>query len=717
MALRKVELERVKKGSGQSTYIVASRNLGTSSLADFLRAADIPYNKIYYGGGKVYVKIPSTAQRITGVYGAPPTYYDELGQGVSMDPALAESQPVTIMDEAGLPMSADPGRVPFTYRTGTQIVASMSPQERTQAYVAGAVGPTDAAIGREVYDISSPLEQVGLHAHTLLSPKGWEYGASYVTSFAFPGQRTPQDIVYETTGAMGRITTEEQRQQYVLSSALFNPPAEILYAYAGGLVLGTATAAVPKLGQVAASGLGKGAAVALTGAYVAETGMRVSGKLGENDITGAGGELLKSGASLGAMVGGFKAGQKYGGEILLRRTDPGLGRAADIAKSLEGTRSEWVRSPESIKISQLRGVPGGQRADIFARIRTADATVFGSVSKQSQHMPGLVRSAADVDVAAAQPRALQRSLLGVSPEGARPAGTSIRGPRGHIFDIKAEPELGNFPYARRPIRAPGDTRITRLDEEMWRSVYGIRSRGGRAGWQGSKDINRFFSAARTLAESKRIQAERSTLFRGLRVSRAEARITEVEAFRLESPKIRERLRLRTDLPEAEFTGSYLPAGSSRLSSMLGRTSLSPTGPSSRTPRSGTPSAIPSGPPSLITGGFVPPSPGAPRGRGSMLPRPPPSVFTPPSAPPRTPDPFVPPSSPPPTEGPPPSKTPPLIPAGFMGRPRSRKSGRGRLSVKFGYAPSLTGLYLGGTIEKAPKISTGLGIRAPVRRKK
>ena len=61
---KKVVLENVKKGSGQSTYVLVKGSLGKAGLEDYLESANIPYNKVYVGGGKVYVKIPSTAARI-----------------------------------------------------------------------------------------------------------------------------------------------------------------------------------------------------------------------------------------------------------------------------------------------------------------------------------------------------------------------------------------------------------------------------------------------------------------------------------------------------------------------------------------------------------------------------------------------------------------------------------------------------------------------------
>lgn len=716
--MKKVELERVRKGSGQSTYVLSSRNLGRSQLEDFMGAANIPYNKIYYGGGKLYVKIPSTAVKIVGVYGQSPTYYDDLGQGVSIDPALAESEGV-YYDESGQGYSIDPAKVQSGYTSATSSVASKTIAERTKVYEAGTTGVADVTLGREIYSVATPIEQVGLHAHTFLSPRGWDYAASYVTSYAFPGQRGPQDIVYEMAGSTGRLT-EEQRQQYVISSAVFNPPAEILYAYAGGLALGAATAAVPKLGAVASSSLGKTVALGLTAGYVAETGMSVSEKLGKNDITGAGGDLLRAGGTLTAMVKGLNTGQKYGGEVLLARTDPGLGRGAKIAGKLEGTQSEWVRSPKEVDIKQLRGTSEKQFSEIFGKIKSQDATVFGSVSKQSQHMPGLVRSAADIDVATNRPADLQRALLSSSPRGARASGTGITGPGGHIFDIKAEGRLTAFPYAKSSIRTPDNIKITQLNEEMWRSLYGSIERGGRPGWQGAKDINRFYSAARTLAESRRLQAERSTLFRGFRIRRAEVTIREVEAFRIESPKITERLRIRGgEVKTPEFGESYIPASASRLPSMTGKSGPSPRSRLSRLPRSGPPTSAPYKVPSLVTRSFVPPSPGPPRsGRGLIVPDTS-SLFKMSSydiGPSPDPAPLPPLTRKPPKKGgrgPPPPALPDLV----FRSGKSRKSGKGRLSLKFGYTPSLTGIYFGGTIPKAPKISTGLGIRAPVVRKK
>lgn len=718
----KIRLRKVKGGSGQSTYIVVGGYVSSRQLKEYLDAAGVPYNNAWTepgSPGKTYVKIPNGASNISLVVQETttqqPAGYVDMGY---INPETG--QPISYVDpETGQPRyPADAPRATTTQRyieAGPVSYVNLETGQPISYTTPGGVPISSDDYGRYIYSQATPMEKAGLHAHTFLSPAGWEYAASYVTSYAFPGQRGPQDIVYGSIEEMS-VLRENERAQYVLTSAVFNPPVEVLSAFLGGEALGVATTAVPRIGAIAASRGGQAVALGLTGAYVAETGSVVAGKLSQNDITGAGGEILRAGGQVGGMITGFKEGQKLGGRILLGRTDPGLGRGAAIASKLEGTQSEWLRSPESVDIKQLRSLDSQTRADIFGRIRGQDATVFGSVSKQSQHIPGLVRSAADVDVAAADAGALQRSLLGSSPRGARPAGTSIRGPSGHIFDIKTEPELRSFQYSKRPIRAPDDTKMTRLDEEMWRSLFASQSRGGRAGWQGSKDINRFYSAARTLAESRRLQAGRSRLFRGYRVQRAEALISEVEGFRMEMPKITERLSTRAPAPEMELTGSYLPSGASRLPSILGRSGYSPV---ARSPELGGSLRPPAAPTRLVTtGSRIPPSPSPPlQGRGSFFTTrrvtPGPSSVLGPSPEPPPP----PPPSETPTGGGKGTRTPRAPGLGeFFGARRSRRSGKGRLSVKFGYAPSLTGIFSGSTIARAPKVSTGLELRAPVARK-
>lgn len=736
---KKVVLDRVRKGSGQSTYVVASKNLGTGPLAKFLKASKIPYNKIYYGGGKVYVKIPSTAAQITGIYGQQTVYVDELGQGVSINPALVESGQAEYSNYPTETMVINP-------RTGESVPVSILRPEEQQSIYGRVLSPSEVLSGEVdysesgpvsyvgsagqpvtrvterglpvnpsdygdyIYSQATPSEQAALHAQTFLSPRGWDYGASYITSFAFPGQRSPQDIVYENINDMSRIMNEEQRQQYVLSSAFFNPPAEVLYAYGGGLALGAATSAVPRLGELAASWAGKGAAAGLTGLYALETGRSVSGKLAKDDITGAGGDLLRAGSELTAMVSGFGAGQRIGGTSLLSRTDPGLGRGAKIAGSLEGTESEWLRLPRDLDITQLRGLSKSAKAEIFDIIGGSDSILYGSVSKQSQHMPGLVRTAADVDLATGSPKWLQNELLGRSPRGSRAVGDSIAGPGGHIFDIKRMNRYKDFPHLKPNIRAADDTILTRLDEEMWRSLYAAQSRGNRPGWQGAKDINRFYSAARTLAESKRLQAENARFFKGYKVGKAQKLIEDVELFRAEMPKITERLQARGPGPgDPVFSGSsYLPRGASRLPSMFG-------GSGSPAPRPRPPSIF--GGPSSPTATRTPSSPIPPRritGSSTRTTFNPGSPWTPSSKPPAVGGPSPPPIFKPPR--PPKNPKPPRIPGfDFFGRPKSSKRGRGKLSINFGYAPSLSGLFIGGSIPKAPKVSSGIGIRAPVRR--
>lgn len=703
MERKKVVLKRVRKGKSQSTYVVTGDHMSERELTAYLEEAKIPYNRIYFGSGRYYVKVASRAPQIRGVYQEETVYVDEAGLPISRSPDL---------DESGQPIS----RSPEAYKSTTQQVAEMTPEERREAYLRGSTGPTTQTIGKEVYSRATPTEQVGLHAQTLMSPRGWEYLGSYPASVFFEGQRSPQDIVEENLGTIYKMTPEERRS-YVTTSMFVNPPAEVGYAVATGIVGGVAVSAVPRIGAVVGSKAGTAVAVGLTGAYAVSKGGEIVYHVQHDDYSKAFGTGFQVIGEVGGVVKGWRMGQRIGGDYLLGKTDPALGKASDIAKRVENTKSEWIREPENVDIMQLRNMPKTKRLSVFDTIKGEKATIFGSVSKETQHMPGLRGSAADVDLAAPKPGELQRALL-PKVRGSRPKGSSIINERGHLFDIKAESRLTSFPRTKPKLRTPRESKITRLDEEMWRSLFGAIQRGGREGWQGAKDINRFYKAARTLGESKRIQAEQATIMRARRLRMAEEVIEEIELFRIESPKISERLRLKFEggkiIEEPQFVESYIPRGV--RSSIIPRSSRIPSSnirfsnirPSAARPTvssllgpeyNPTASRITATPRSVFRGGS-----GSPPTTSSLLP--PRGSYPPPRGNPPS---YINIGEPPPA----PTPKEEFLPSG---RRKIPSLSPGRLVLAKGYSPSFTGIVSGKSIKKAPSISTGLGLRPPARKK-
>lgn len=92
MALKKGQFTLVRSGSSQETYAV--KGVGSDIIKEYLKERNIPWNKIYFGSGVTYVKMPKGA---FGYATAPEQkYVDPLGQGISIDPSLAVDQGMSI---------------------------------------------------------------------------------------------------------------------------------------------------------------------------------------------------------------------------------------------------------------------------------------------------------------------------------------------------------------------------------------------------------------------------------------------------------------------------------------------------------------------------------------------------------------------------------------------------------------------------------------------
>lgn len=566
----------------------------------------------------------------------------------------------------------------------------------------------------KIYATATPWEQAGLHAHTLLSPAGYKYMGSYVAPHFFPEAKTPEQTVKGQMATM-RVMKPNETQQYIFESAFFNPVVETETLFLGGLGAGAVVARAPRIGAVLSSKGGRAVMYGFGTTYAAGQSYNILGEYHQKEYSKMFGTGIETAVGITAMGKGWKAGQKIGGESLVKSQVPELGAGAKIAKKVEGVKSEWFREPEQVRIEYL---PEGLKGSSFEVIKGKGATTFGGVSKETQFMPKVRAGTADVDIATGNTKALQKELLKVTRSmRTRSKGTGIVTESGHLFDIKPISRLKAFPYAKSPIKTPKGKKVTRLGEEMWRSLYGSIQRGERPGWQGQKDIVRFFKSGETLLKSKEIQIKRSKLpFKEYRLKRLGKVREEFETLKGKKPEIIRKLETTT-IRQPKFTQeSYLPK--------WGKASYIPKVPKSYLPpKPSKPSLLPSRPsrPSPLP---TEPSPIIPSSRIGLrppLPKPPPSEPSghPPSRMPPSPLPPPPPTiiEPPPRK--PPKRGKPLFRFGSydISKEFKKASRSWETSRKYEYMPSLTAIVTGLKATKAPKTMTGVSIRPVVSKRR
>lgn len=770
MAQRPIELIEKKKGTGTVIYEVRgtteSRKISVTDIRQSLKARGVDVRKVWWEpGGKVYVKTGTTGlQSLQGLIQRPEQpalpdlpekegyYKTDSGTMYHVD---KYGQVSTVLPDAAARIEAQSQAYEARYQPYTSSPFELKPEakkiiESQPSFPEESLKPGAIALAREmqkpqrqsyeerqqelaereaekIWSGTSPAEKAGLHAHTLLSERGGEYIGSYVAPFfGFPG-KTPEHITKETLADIQRIKTEQERQSYVLRSAVFNPVVETEMMFLGGFGAGAAAARLPRLGAIAASKSGKVAMAGLGASYAGGVGYEAYGEYQRGEYAKMFGTSIMAGVSAVSLGKGFKAGQKYGGGLLLKAQAKELGEGVKFAKKMEKVKSEWLIEPKDVEISQL---PKGYRKSAFETIGKEKGTVFGTTAKEAQFKPSLRAGTADVDVAVKNTRKMQKELLKLGIPGAKPKGQGIVGKDGHMFDIKSSSRYSrfqSFPHKQKPLTTPGGKKITRLGEESWRALHGVVDRGGRAGWQGMKDIVRFSKSIETAIASKEIQIKQSSLpFKEFRLGRLEKLKTEFMEFKQKEPKLTSELRAKArkgKLEEPVFVeSSYLPRWGGR--SMLPKVprsilparpsrSILPRGPSGLSPSPKPPSLIPPSraPPSGIP---IVPSSIIPSGIGS-------SLIKSPSR--------LPPSKIPPT---PIIVPPPRIPdiatefgklprfgMGLEERPKKRKKRKPLWATERGYkyAPSLTAIVSGIRSSIKPAKLTGLGIRPVVSKKR
>ena len=643
----------------------------------------------------------------------------------------AGQQPLPYREEPKEPISLFEEPT-FVSKDGTTTITRQGGTSLSKPIMPSPLAMRDERIERAkaVYEKATPAEKLGLRASTLLSSHGFEFISSGFTQY-FGGTK-PEEVTigyiselgalkprYETryfpessSTGMGfepkpRKVLVSPEEQAATSAAFQNPVTEFGSLYLGGLALGTvsrAPAVVSYLSKgtraVTLGDIGKVA----TGVYLGSEGITAAGYVSQGDITKAGGTILRTAGTLGALGMGFKEGEKAGELLGIQRKATELAKTGKITPQTEmeikqatsdifgrkiPKKSAFATRPEEVTLTVPKETGGFRKATFAEKLKVTETvketggTLYGSFPQEAQIKPELRRVVKDIDI-------------GI-PKGTSKAELSKNA--GNIkLDIKPKTRLKEFIFYENPIELPGGTKAEPLRVQLARKITGATtpSRTIRKGGIEEYDVSRILKsqAEADILQGKKISpTRRAILERPLRER-------PIEAARFE-PSDYSYLPQRTKitpsyLPKVErMRGSYLPSSerpsllpsipSSKLSGLPGNyptigkiPSMLPSRPSNRPPSR--PSGLPSTYPSLT------------RSRPSLIGRYPIA------------------------ERPQKAASKSIIKFDRTKTFKSIEINKSNISLKAGYAPSLIGAISSRTIKKAPKgILTGVEVRYKVKR--
>lgn len=711
-----------------------------------------------------------------------------------------EKTPAQIAEQAGQePLKPPERKIEAAEGKPTPAKAIVEVAERVQAKTERA---RKLEIARGIYQRATPSEKLGLRSTTLLSDRFWEFIASPITSTLF-GKKTPKEITVEHIAELrelkpitvtqtylapgGRspfgVTYKEREvimspeQQAMQAAAFENPVTELGMFYLGGAALGGLTRAPRVVSfltkgtktEVAARSLAvQDISRVAGGVYVGAEGIEAGTQFQRGEYAKALGTVLRTSATLGALVKGFGEGEKASELIRIRRSATELAAEGKITRQTElevkqatvdiferkiPARSIYETPLEDVTatIAQKGGIREATKAEkvkLLEATSEADTLLSGSWPQESQIKLSLRRSVKDLDMGVKtealtgggkfrrrpltkeldihhkllgreeimpwrEHRAIHEAAGDLAPSQKsiiQMAGADIK------TDIHDISYLKGFIFYKKPIRVGRGQQIETLEVQLARKITGVTTPARRIRKEGLEeyDVSRILQSQ---AEAAKVVGKRLTPFQRILIERP---LPKRPIERIIEPSDYSYLPQRL-----KIIPSYLP---SKLPSLMpsGLPSLTPSGfpsgrPSGISPPS-RPSVLPPYTPPIIRGGYMPPPPPPPSKIGDS--------YTPSSKKYRLPY-TPPPPTPPPSiirggYTPPPSIGDDYIPRDYYTPPPVLASGikvmkKKKLRGVFldpGYAPSLIGALSPRRIKKVPtRTQTGVGVRFRVKMKR